>query len=135
MNYEAAITLAEQRMREIGKSPGDYHFSPIVITGTQEELNKGEIEIKGYNEYFYLINYEKYSGFEIISDTGYFNADDYTNNTVQEFTGMIHIKLAGITQQQSASSNIIKKMMAISEKSDTAILQVKPIEFLRVTVH
>ena len=38
------------------------------------------------------MNYDKYFGLEILSDTGYFNSQDFTNNTILEFTGSIIIQ-------------------------------------------
>lgn len=92
MDYIAAIELVKQRMREIGKAPEEYHFDVVHVVGTTEERSKGRIKVKAFNQYYYLINFEKYYGLEIISDTGYFNALDYTNNTILEFTGDITIQ-------------------------------------------
>lgn len=92
MDYIAAIELAKQRMREIGKCPEDYHFEVVHVVGTAEERSAGRIRLKAFNQYYWLINFENYSGLEIISDTGYFNSFDFTNNTILEFTGAIIIQ-------------------------------------------
>ena len=117
MNYETAITLAHQRMREIGKTKEDYHIEPVCIVGTELERNKGEIILKAYNEYYYLVNYENYFGFLILSDTSYFNADDYTENTPQEFTGLIRIL------KNAPTWNMTNKTPP------------KAIDFIKVTIH
>lgn len=92
MDYIAAIELAKQRMREIGKCPEEYHFEVVHVVGTTEEISKGKIRIKAYNQYYWLIDFEKYYGLEIVSDTGYFNSLDFTNNTILEYTGEIIIQ-------------------------------------------
>lgn len=92
MDYIAAIELAKQRMREIGKSPEEYHFEVVHVVGTTEERSKGRIRLHAFNQYYWLINFEKYYGLEIISDTGYFNSLDHTNNTILEYTGEIIIQ-------------------------------------------
>ena len=115
MNYETAITLAHQRMREIGKTIADYHIEPVTIVGTALERSNGEIVIKAYNEYYYLVNYEKYFGFIILSDSSFFNADDYSENTYQEFTGRIRILKKGKTW------NLSNSLLAI--------------DFIKVTIH
>lgn len=92
MDYIAAIELVKQRMREIGKTPEEYHFDVVHVVGTLAERTAGRIRVKAYNQYYYLINFEKYYGLEIISDTGYFNSFDFTNNTILEFTGQITIQ-------------------------------------------
>lgn len=92
MNYEAAISLARQRMREIGKQPGEYHYEVVFVVGTAEERAAGLIQLNAFNQYYYLINWEWYYGFEICSDGNYFNLSDFTQNTLEEFTGVISIK-------------------------------------------
>ena len=92
MDYIAAIELVKQRMREIGKSPEEYHFDVVHVVGTPQERIAGRIRVKAFNQYYYLINFENYFGFEIISDAGYFNSFDFTNNTILEFTGAIIIQ-------------------------------------------
>ncbi|HWY11793.1 MAG TPA: hypothetical protein VN026_10735 [Bacteroidia bacterium] len=92
MNYEAGIELAHQRMREIGKKSEEYHIEVVTVVGTSAERAAGRIQVKAYNQYYYLINFENYYGLEILSDTGYFNSFDFTNNTILEFTGSIIIQ-------------------------------------------
>jgi hypothetical protein len=92
MDRYTAIEYAKQRMNEIGLTVGQYHIKPLIVVGTVRERNTRQIIINAQNQYLYLIHYWLYSGLEIISDTGYFNADDYTNNTIQEFTGLVEIK-------------------------------------------
>jgi len=118
MNYETAIELARQRMREIGKQPDEYHIEPVCIIGNKVEQRTGEIVIKAYNEYYYLVNYENYFGFTILSDTGYFNADDYTENTIQEFTGLIRIQI-----------------ITVPSEGEAQIIPIKVIDFVKVTFH
>lgn len=118
MNYETAIELAHQRMREIGKCIHEYHIEPVCIVGKDEEIRSKEIILKAYNEYYYLVDYKNYLDFIILSDTGYFNANDYTENTVQEFTGLIRIIL------------IRKGGLELPE-----IQPFKPIDFIKVTIH
>jgi len=92
MNYETAIALAHQRMREIGKSPDEYHIDVLSIIGTPEERLAAEISYKAYNEYLYLVDYKNYYGLIILSDSAIFHADDYSYNTKsQEFTGAVKI--------------------------------------------
>lgn len=166
MNYEAAISLALQRMKEINRC--EYHYEPVIVVATQKELESRLIQVRAYNEFYYLINYEGQTGIEIISDTGYFNADDYLNNTVQEFTGLIQIKLEGYEEPfflpdkqeeskeekkpenkkgeaiakkgTSASSNEEPAVTATEQKKTTGESvnkygNMKPIEFLRLTIH
>jgi hypothetical protein len=92
MDYITGIELVKQRMREIGKSPEEYHFEVAHVVGTTEERSKGRIRLNAFNQYYYLINFEKYYGLEIISDTGYFNSFDLTSNTILEYTGDIIIQ-------------------------------------------
>lgn len=139
MNYETAIELAHQRMREIGKSREDYHIEPVCIVGTELERRNGEIILKAYNEYYYLVNYEKYIGFIILSDTGFFNADDYTENTYQEFTGLIRIL------QKNKSWNVAGTIANVEPKpTNITIIQevemirtqtARAIDFIKVTIH
>ncbi|MDP2385686.1 MAG: hypothetical protein Q8M29_04905 [Bacteroidota bacterium] len=139
MNYETAIELAHQRMREIGKRRSEYHIEPVSIVGTRAQQKEGEIVIKAYNEYYYLVNYQIYYGFSIISDTGYFNADDYTQNTYQEFTGLIRI----IKNNKFWNVNAANVQLA-NKQSYTTITQelemirtqtVRAIDFIKVTIH
>ncbi|MDP1801327.1 MAG: hypothetical protein Q8L81_08245 [Bacteroidota bacterium] len=92
MDRYTAIEYAKQRMRELGIAETQYHIKPEIVIGSQRERFARQITIDATNKYYYLIHYWLYSGLEIISDTGYFNSDDFTNNTIQEFTGVIIIK-------------------------------------------
>jgi hypothetical protein len=125
MNYEAAIAFARQRMREIGKSPCEYHMDVLSVVGTLDERTAGEITIQARNEYLYLLNYEELFGLLIMSDYAYFHADDYSFNTKsQEFTGLIKI--------------IRLPSVAWSIDNPTAEgggPHQKPVDFLRVVIH
>jgi hypothetical protein len=92
MNHDIAIELAKQRMQEIGKRPGEYHLEMITVAGTEQERAAGKITVKAYNQIYYLLDWHLYYNAEISSDSGYFRSDDHTNNTVEEFTGLIKIK-------------------------------------------
>jgi hypothetical protein len=138
MTYESAITLAHQRMREIGREANTYHIEPVCIVGTLQERQQGEITIKAYNEYYYLVNYEKYFGFTIKSDTGYFNADDYTENTTQEFTGLINISktaslwnLGLIPPNQQTGDPILTSFQQMELLKNQIV---RAIDFVRVTL-
>lgn len=139
MNYETAIELAHQRMREIGKCPHEYHIEPVSIVGKLLEQRKGEIVLKAYNEYYYLVNYENYYGFVIISDTGYFNADDYTENTIQEFTGLIRIIQKGKSWNVNSNPTVAvpmdSKRTIIQEVEMIRTKTVRAIDFIKVTFH
>lgn len=140
MNYETAIVLAHQRMREIGKCIHEYHIEPVSIVGKELERRQGEIILKAYNEYYYLVNYEIYFGFVIISDTGYFNADDYTENTIQEFTGLIRIIQKNKTWNVNSPNNAIlapigKRISIIEEVEMIRTKTVRAIDFIKVTIH
>lgn len=139
MNYETAIVLAHQRMREIGKCIEDYHIEPVSIVGKELERRSGEIILKAYNEYYYLVNYEIYYGFVIMSDTGYFNADDYTENTLQEFTGLIRIIQKNKSWNVSSSNALVmpktRKTTIIEEIELIRTKTVRAIDFIKVTIH
>lgn len=139
MNYETAIVLAHQRMREIGKSIEQYHIEPVSIVGKRLEQRQGEIILKAYNEYYYLVNYELYFGFVIISDTGFFNADDYTENTIQEFTGLIRIIQKGrnwnVNSPSAMLAPIEKRVTIIEEVEMLRTKTVRAIDFIKVTIH
>lgn len=92
MDRYTAIEYAKQRMKEIGKRIGQYHIRPLIVAGSYDERAAKKITLNAHNQYLYLVHYWRYFGLEIFSDTGYFNADDYTNNTIQEFTGQIQIQ-------------------------------------------
>jgi glutathione peroxidase-family protein len=121
MNYEAAIELAKQRMRELGKTPEAYHLEVVAIVGTASERSVKSIKVKAYNQLYFLVNSSSYQGLKILGDTGYFNSDDYTNNTTQEFTGLIEI------------TQIVGKTWTVERLLSTNLIQT-PIEFIKVTM-
>jgi hypothetical protein len=139
MNYETAIVLAHQRMREIGKSIEQYHIEPVSIVGKDLERRNGEVVLKAYNEYYYLVNYENYYGFVILSDTGFFNADNYTENTIQEFTGLIRIIQKGKFWNLNLTNTLLvpnsTKINAVDELELMRIKTVRAIDFIKVTIH
>ena len=116
MTYETAIELAHQRMREIGKTKDQYHIEPVCVYGTEREHKYEEIKIKAYNSIYFLVNYQNYFGFIILSDSGYFNADNYRENTSQEFTGLIRILKRGTWNMEGGTPT-------------------KAIDFIKVTIH
>lgn len=91
MDYMAAIELAKQRMRELGKGPEEYHLDTVSLMGSAAERQAGLILYKAYNQLLFLVNDHKYFGLSIIGDTGYFNSVQFSNNTSQEFTGLIEV--------------------------------------------
>ncbi len=123
MNYETAIELAKQRMREIGKTPDEYHIESVSVVGTHQERADKHIIIKAYNEYYYLVNYQSCFGFVIISDTGTFNTDDFTDNNPQEFSGMIQLIQFGGTN------------WSISTVDPAGIEIQRPVEFIKAVIH
>lgn len=126
MNYEAAIELAHQRMREIGKAPEQYHIDVLSIVGTEAERLAGEITFKAYNEYLYLIDYLNYFGFIIFSDSAIFHADDYTfSSKLQEFTGEVKIL------------RLPEKSWSIDGKGGPVVVlgPMRPVDFVRVVIH
>lgn len=139
MNYETAIVLAHQRMREIGKSIEQYHIEPVSIVGKDLERRNGEVVLKAYNEYYYLVNYENYYGFVILSDTGFFNADNYTENTIQEFTGLIRIIQKGKFWNLNLTNTLLvpnsTKINAVDELELMRTKAPRAIDFIKVTIH
>lgn len=125
-----AIELAHQRMREIGKKPCEYHVDVLSIVGTAAERLNGAIFFKAYNEYLYLIDYQNYYGFVIISDSAFFNATDYTHNTkLQEFTGQIVIvRLPGGWSIDGGGLVLDGDLYGIRRR-------MIPIDFVRVVIH
>ncbi len=121
MDYMAAIELAKQRMREIGKSPDEFHLDTISLMGNSAERNAGRITYKGYNQFLFLVNDQKYFGLSIIGDTGYFNSDQFANNTSQEFTGFIEIER-------------ISNEWSIEKSNGFTNIQI-PVEFVKVTMY
>lgn len=121
MDYIAAIELAKQRMREIGKGPEDYHMDTVSIMGNTNERAEGLIYYKAYNQLLFLVNDHKYFGLSIIGDTGYFNSMQFANNTSQEFTGFIEIKK-------------ISPEWSIEKYSGFDNIQI-PVEFIKITIY
>jgi hypothetical protein len=122
MNDITAIQLAHQRMSEIGKKPEEYHLEVVEVVGTYAERVAGKIQLKAYNQYYYLFNTYGYYGLEIISDSGYWNSFDYTNNTIVEFTG--HIIIQKVTPDWSISNDGGGDIPGPN----------RPVEFVKVTI-
>jgi hypothetical protein len=122
MNDITAIQLAHQRMREIGKSPEEYHVEVIEVVGTLAERIAGKITFKAYNQLLWLFNTYAYFGFEIRSDSGYWNSFNYSNNTIVEFTGEIIIQK--ITPDWSISN----------DGGGDLPSSTRPVEFVKVTI-
>lgn len=122
MNYEAAILYAHQRMRELGKSPEQYHFEPVRISATPNEKLKGRIDISAYNEIYIIVNPQKYYGLFILSDNSSFSSDEPRDSGAPEFTGMIRLIKTGITWNLDIDS---------PESRPIPI----PVEFLRVVIY
>jgi hypothetical protein len=95
MTYEAAIYYVQQRMRELGKTPDQYHWHHKLVTGTPEELLGGYFEIQAYNELYILIKPEQYIGLFILADNSAFNSEDIRSSGVLEFTGVIRFARIG----------------------------------------
>ena len=125
MTYEAAILYAKQRMREHGKMPHEYHFEPVRIVGTEQELIDGLIEINAYNELYILVYPNKYFGVAILSDNSSFNSDDHNLTGVIEYTGHIYIK------KIADYWNLDRRAINASGVTPRPI----PIEFLRVVIY
>lgn len=121
MDYIAAIELTKQRMRELGKSPDEYHLDTISIMGDSSERLAGRITYKAYNQLLFLVNDSKYFGLSIIGDTGYFNSVQFSNNTSQEFTGLIEIERIGVE-------------WSIEKTTGFDTVQI-PIDFVKVTMY
>lgn len=124
MTYEAAILYAKQRMREIGKLPHQYHFEPVRIVGTEQELTDGLIMINAFNELYIMVYPNKYYGVAILSDNSTFNSEDHNLTGIIEYTGVIHIKKIldywNLDRQPNANGLIPRPI---------------PIEFLRVVIY
>ncbi len=135
MNWEVAIELAHQRMREIDKKCGEYHIDILPVVGTKEERDNGLISFTAYNEYLYLIDSQNYSGLLILSDTAIYNADDHTHNTKhQEFTGHIQIfKLPGSEWSITDAQDLL--IMAAAVPAPEPVTKLNPVNFLRVVIH
>lgn len=123
MTYEAAILYAQQRMREIGKQPSEYHFEPVRVAGTPDELAIGLIRINAFNVLYILLYPNKYYGVFIISDNSGYNSDAIYQSGVPEFTGQITIqKIAPLWNlERIAAVPFVPKPI--------------PLEFLRVVIY
>lgn len=121
MNHEAAIAIAHGRMRELGKTADDYHIETARVTGNNIQIESGLIEIPAYNQIYFLINSANYFGFQIVAEVAYFNADDYTQNTGEEFTGLIRIQRIATKWNLLSGSTLPPKTNFI--------------EFIRVIIH
>lgn len=95
MDYAGAIEFIKQRMREMDVPENRYHYEPVYIVPENKAIGSNVIEIKAYNEFYYLVNEWDVWGVEIISDTGHFHSAKPEQNTVPEFSGHIIIKEVG----------------------------------------
>lgn len=89
MNYEAAILYAQQRMREIGKTPDQYHFEPVLVFPSESEEMAGQFIRSAYNEIYILVHQKIYFGLFILADNSAFNTEVPSKSGVPEFTGQI----------------------------------------------
>lgn len=123
MTYEAAIMFAQQRMRENGKAPEQYHFEPVRISGTDKEAVSGSITLIAYNELYILVNPQNYYGLFIRGDNSAYNSDQASASGVPEFTGLIRLTRMG-------------KVWNL-DRIDRGLLPplVVPVEFLRVVIY
>ena len=121
MNYEAAIMYAHQRMREIGKTPDQYHFEPVRISATEQEKADGLVLISDYNELYIIVHPNRYFGVFILSDNSSFNSNEGRDCGAPEFTGMIRIIKMGMLW--NLEMDTVREIPAI------------PIEFLRVVIY
>lgn len=122
MNYEAAILYAHQRMREIGKTPEQYHFEPVRISAQSESKTGGHIIINAYNELYILVNPNRYYGLFIIADNSSFSSDEASDSGAPEFTGRIHLKK-------------IARIWNLDPEPKDGIVPLIPVEFLRVVIY
>ncbi len=125
MNYEAAISYAHQRMREIGKQPQDYHFEPVRVYPTDAENLLGHFAVNAYNEVYILVNPQNYFGVFILADNSSFNSDNPIDSGAPEFTGMIHFYRVN-TQWSFKLINTD----AFGRKT-----KIIPVEFLRIVIY
>lgn len=126
MNYEAAISYAHQRMREIGKQPQEYHFEPVRVYPTDLENVLGHFTVNAYNEVYVLVNSQNYFGLFILADNSSFNSDNPIDSGAPEFTGMIHFYMINALW----SFNIINTDAFGSQTN-----KIIPIEFLRIVIY
>ena len=132
MDLQAAITLAEQRMKEMSIPPGGYHYKAEQVAGTVFERVAGIITRTAYNEIYILVNHENISGLEISGDMGYFSTANPGENTGFEFTGLITIKKTAV--EWSISTSSISTFFPYPVYPPPLPV-IRPLEFLRVIIH
>lgn len=132
MNYEAAILYVFQRMRELGKTPDQYHFEPVRIVRSNSDLFAGKIVIPAYNELYILINPENYPNLLIISDNTVYNSDSPKIRGVQEFTGLIQLKSLPSSTPSGGGTPAISAFSASASGGGTTPTGYFAVEFLRV---
>lgn len=125
MNYEAAISYAHQRMREIGKQPQEYHFEPVRVYPTDLENVLGYFTVNAYNEVYILVNPQSYFGLFILADNSSFNSDNPKDSGVPEFTGLI--RFYRVNNQWSFR---ILGTHAFGRRT-----RIIPVEFLRIVIY
>lgn len=125
MNYEAAISYAHQRMREIGKQPQEYHFEPVRIYPTDLENVLGYFTVNAYNEVYILVNPQSYFGLFILADSSSFNSDNPIDSGAPEFTGLI----------QFYRVNTQWSFNVIGTDAFGSRTQIIPVEFLRIVIY
>jgi hypothetical protein len=108
MTYEAAILYIFQRMRELGKTPDQYHFEPVRIIRPYADLFAGRVVIQAYNELYILINPQNYTNLLIVADNSTYTTDTPNSRGVPEFTGLIRLLSAATMPPQP-----IAAMMAV----------------------
>lgn len=125
MNYEAAISYAHQRMREIGKQPQEYHFEPVRVYPTDLENVLGYFTVNAYNEVYILVNPQSYFGVFILADNSSFNSDNPIDSGAPEFTGLI----------QFYRVNTQWSFNVIGTDAFGSRTQIIPVEFLRIVIY
>jgi hypothetical protein len=84
-------------MRELGKTPDQYHFEPVRIVRSYADLFAGKVTIAAYNELYILINPQNYVNLLIVGDNSIYTSDTPIARGVNEFTGLIKILSAAVT--------------------------------------
>lgn len=125
MNYEAAISYAHQRMREIGKQPQEYHFEPVRVYPTDLENALGYFTVNAYNEVYILVNPQSYFGLFILADNSSFNSDNPIDSGAPEFTGLI----------QFYRVNTQWSFKIIGTDAFGMKTKIIPVEFLRIVIY